>query len=200
MKNRTRLFTSLAAVAVLVAGLLVQQGDVGAASLTSKITVLVSATLSNVLDLGSTVQAPLVSQPTQSFANGVGANQANVLWFDTRTLAPSTTDSLDFAAGGLVDAFGATVAPAKVRGVIITAATANTQNITLFGDAAQIPLQTACTTGTSTVILQPGGIFVFTAPATAGVAVTATTADIIKIANGAGTSVTYSIVLIGTSS
>lgn len=197
MKNRKRLFSSLAAMAVLVAVLLSQQGDVGAASLTSKIVVTVTGTLTNVLDLGVGVSAPLVSQPTQAFANGVGANQANVMWFDTRTVAPSTTDSLDFAGGGLVDALGAVVAPVKIKSVIITSAAANTQNITLFGDAASILL---LNTAATTVTLQPGGIYVFTAPATAGVTVTATTADIIKIVNGAGASVTYSIVVLGTSS
>jgi len=197
MKKRNSLLTSIMAVAVLLAGLLVQQGDVGAASLTSKITVQVTGTLVNVLDLDTQVQAPLASQFTQSFANGVGANQANVIWFDTRTLAVSTTEDLDFAGGGLVDALGAAVAPAKIRAVIITSASANTQNITLFGDVNSVPL---LSTAATTITLQPGGMYVFSAPATAGVAVTAGTGDIIQVANGAGTSVTYSVVVIGTSS
>jgi hypothetical protein len=50
------------------------------------------------------------------------------------------------------------------------------------------------------VALPPGGTFLWVAPTAAGVAVTAATADLIDIVNsGAGTSVTYDIVIVGAS-
>lgn len=193
--RKHRLLTGLVALVALMVAFL-YQGDVGAASLKSRIEIHATATLTNTLDLAE-ASAPLVALRIQDFANGVGANQANVIWSDRRTLAASTTEDLDFAGGGLTDAFGVAVAPVKLRAVIISSATANTQNITLFGDAAAILL---LNTAATTVTLQPGAVYVYTAPATAGVAVTATTADIIQVANGAGTSVTYDIIVIGTAS
>lgn len=194
LKRRTTVGLMLAGLAM--AGLLGQYGDVSAASLTSKVQVTVTAELVNVLDLGSQPTAKLVSAPTVSLGNGTGANQANVVWWDERTLTASTTEDLDFAGGGLVDAFGVAVAPAKLRAVVIQN-TSSTQVLTLFGDANSIPiLNTAATTYT----LQPGGVFVGAWPATAGIAVTAGTGDIIQVANAAGVSATYKIIVLGTTS
>jgi hypothetical protein len=197
MKSTRRTLAGLVAVAMLMAGLLSQQGDVSAAaSLTSKVEVLVTGTLTNPLDL-TTATAPMVSRRAQDFANGVGAGQADVIWSDSRTLATGATEDIDLVGGGLTDAFGVAVAPAKLRALIITAATSNTTNLTLFGDAASPAiLNTAATTFT----LQPGGMFVATWPATAGVTVTATTADILQVVNAAGASATYTIIVIGTGS
>jgi len=194
MKKRNRLFVGLMALALGAA--LFIQGDVGAASLTSRVELLVRGTLTNTLDLVEST-APLASQRIQDFTNGVGANQANVIWSDQRTLTTGASEDLDLIGGGLTDAFGVAVAPAKLRAVVITSASANTTNLTLFGDAASVLL---LNTAATTVTLQPGGMYVYTAPATAGVTVTATTADIIQVVNAAGASATYNIILLGTSS
>ena len=194
MKKRNRLFVGLMALALGAA--LFIQGDVGAASLTSRVELLVRGTLTNTLDLVEST-APLASQRIQDFTNGVGANQANVIWSDQRTLTTGASEDLDLIGGGLTDAFGVAVAPAKLRAVVITSASANTTNLTLFGDAALVLL---LNTAATTVTLQPGGMYVYTAPATAGVTVTATTADIIQVVNAAGASATYNIILLGTSS
>jgi hypothetical protein len=194
MKSRSRLLIALA-LAVLALGIC-HQGDVSAASLKSRVEVVVTGELTSALDL-TTVSSPLSLRRALELANGAGAGQANVIWSDQRTLAASTPESLDFAGGGLVDAFGTAVAPARIRALIIYASPANTNNLTLFGDAASILfLNTAATT----VTLKPGGMYVFTDPSAAGVVVTGTTADIIKVANaGSGTTVTYDIVVIGSS-
>lgn len=196
MKSLTRRTAGLVAAAMLVLGLVGQQGDVSAASLTSKIEVMVTGELVNTaLDLGVQPVAKLVSRPTVSFGNGTGAGQANVVWWDERSLSAATTEDIDLAGGGLVDAFGAAVAPAKLRAVIIKN-NSTTQVLTLFGDANSVPvLNTAATTYT----LQPGGVFVGAWPALAGIAVTAGTGDIIQVANAAGSACPYTIIVIGTS-
>lgn len=196
MKHQRRRFVAAGLAALAIVGMLFQHGDAAAASLTARLEVKLAATLTNTLDL-TAATAPLTANRIQDFANGVGASQANVLWSDRRTLNASTTEDLDFAGGGLVDAFGVAVAPAKVRAVIISSSSANVQNITLFGDANSIPL---LNTAATTVTLQPGGMYVYTAPATAGVAVTAGTGDIIQVANGAGVAITYDVIVIGTTS
>lgn len=195
--KRSRLFVGLAALLALAAGL-VMQGDVSAASLTARITWSLSGSYSNALDLGITGQASPAINRALDLASGVGASQADVLWSDQRTIAPSSTEDLDLKGGGLTDVFGNAINPAKVRAILVYAATTNTNDVVLGGDANSVPfLSTAATT----VTLLPGASFVLTAPATAGIAVTAATGDIIQVANsGAGTSVTYDIVIIGTSS
>lgn len=195
--KKSRLFGLFAVtIAVLSFGLF-QQGDVGAATtLQSSIEVKVRGNLANDLDLVD-ASAPLVKTAVLQMTNGVAANQANVIWSDRRVLNASTTEDLDFAGGGLVDAFGVAIAPAKIRAVLIYSLSTNAQSLTLFGDANSIPiLNTAATTTT----LQPGGMFMVVAPALAGFAVTAGTGDIIQVANGAGVAVTYDIIVLGTTS
>ena len=143
-----------------------------------------------------TASAPTAIKRVLDLASGTGLNQANVVWSDTRTLTTAQTDSLDLAGGGLTDPFGAAFAPAKVKAIIVASSSANTTNLTVFGDAAHVPfLGTVATSMT----LTPGGFIVLTNPSLAGWVVTAATADIIKIVNAAGASATYDIVVIGTS-
>jgi len=194
MRKRNRLLTGLAALAILTG--LLTEGDVAAASLTSKVEITIKGTLTESVDLapGGAISAPVFSQIVKDFANGSGANQANVIWSDRRTLTASATEDLDLVGGGLLNAFGVAIAPTKIRLVYIVSSSANVQNLTLFGDAASIPiLGTAATTYT----LQPGGVFLGMWPSTAGLTVTPTTGDIIQVANGAGVSVTYDIVVVG---
>jgi len=60
-----------------------------------------------------------------------------------------------------------------------------------------VPLFLAASDGIS---VRPGGLFCWAAPDATAVAVTAGTGDLLAIANsGAGTSVTYDVVIIGSS-
>ena len=195
MKIR-RFLSSLAAFAV-VAGIVLQQGDVSAASLTSQVQLLVKADLTDTSGLVE-ARAPLVMQRILTLASGDAANEASVVWSDSRTIVASGSETLDFAGGGLTDPFGAAVEPAKIRAIVVSAAAGNQNDVVIGNDVNHVPILSDATT---TVTIQPGGIFVLTAPALAGVAVTAGTGDIIAVANsGAGSSVDYSIVVLGTAS
>lgn len=165
-------------------------------TLTSRIAVSITAALSAALDLVESA-APLTKRITQDFANGIGLNQADRVFSDTRTIAASTTEDLDLAGGSLTDALGTALTFAKIRALIIKASPLNTNNVVLFGDANSIPfLGTAATV----MPIKPGGMLVLTAPDVAGIAVTAGTGDILQVANGgAGTPVTYEVIVIGTS-
>jgi len=164
-------------------------------ALVTTIGVDINSLFSSVLDLQAP-QVPLVKRYTVALANGVAANQANVVWADQRTIAPSGVDSLDLQGGGLVDALGVAFAPVKLKAIIIQSAKANLNNLTLFGDANHVPILGTVATVTT---LQPGGIYAQQWPALAGVAVTAGTGDIVKVTNAAGTnSVVYDIIIIGT--
>lgn len=194
--RKTKLILSLMALCAALALCLFVQGDVAAASLTSRVQVNVLGTLTDNSTLTDN-QSQISKVWTMSLANGTGAAQADKIYtLKEQTIADGGTLSID-VKGALVDAFGAAFTPAKLRCVYIYSATTNTTALTLFGDANGVPiLNTAATTATLTA----GGMFLKSDQSTTGIAVTAATGDIIKIVNAAGAAATLDVVLIGTSS
>ncbi|MFE2353469.1 hypothetical protein [Streptomyces parvulus] len=156
------------------------------------------AELTTALDLG-VARAPHSLSRRLELASGTGAGKADKVFSDRRTLAASATEDLDLA-GTLVDAFGATITLARVKGIIIAAAAGNTNNV-LVGAASGSPWATLLNS-TGVITLRPGAFLaVGTGAADAtGYVVTATSADLLKVANSAaGSSVTYDIHIIGAS-
>lgn len=130
------------------------------------------------------------------FTNGAGANQSDKVFADQRTVNASTNDDLDLA-GVLADVFGATLTFARIKGMLIASNPNNVQNFSI--GAGTNPFATWAGGTTPTVTLRPGGLFMLVAPDATGYAVTAGTGDILRIANGAGSAITYDIVLFGSS-
>lgn len=150
-------------------------------------------------DLGTGVAQSMTVDQTFDFtlADGTGIGAADRIFSDTRTVAASANDDIDLA-GVLTDAFGAALTFVKVKGVYVRSATANTQAFTV-GAAAANGLTTLF--AATAVTLRPGGALLVTSGPTdtTAHAVTAGTGDLLRIANGAGASITYDIVIIGTS-
>lgn len=164
--------------------------------LTSKVSVGIVGTLTSVLDL-VTAQAPLSYTHSHDLANGSGANQADKIFTDSRQLAASATENIDLA-GVLVDALGATLAFTKIKALLIRAKSTNVNDV-LVGGAATNGFIAWVGAATDVVKVKPNGMLLVTAPDVNGLAVTAGTADLLKIANsGAGSAVDYDIVVIGT--
>ncbi len=192
---RKKLTAGLAALMAIALGGLLFQGDVGAASLATNVSVQVGATLSGTVGL-ATATVPLSVTKQIALLNGVGASQADKIYTNTYAIATAATESID-VKGALVDALGAAFTPAKLKAVYIYSQPANTTTLTLFGDVNSVPiLNTAATTTT----LLPGGLFLLVQPPLAGIAVTAGTGDIIKIVNAAGATANVDVILVGTSS
>lgn len=166
-----------------------------ASSLTSKLSITVSGQQVNPLDLGS-VGLPFTDSLVLTLASGTGANQADRLFTDQRTLAASATEDLDLA-GVLTDPFGATITMAKIKAIIIKAAAGNANDVQLTRPASNgVPLFLAAADG---IAVKPGGAFVWCCPGT-GITVTPATGDLLTVTNsGAGTPVTYDVIIIGTS-
>src|SRR5262245_29934480 len=159
--------------------------------------VTVRATMNESLDLKSR-QAALAFTRSLSLTSGVGAGQADKVFDDIRTITASGNDDLDLA-GVLVDAFGATVTFVKVKGIFVAADAGNTNNV-VVGNAAATQFVGPFGAATHTVAIPPGGWFGICRSDVTGWAVGAGASDLLRIANsGAGTSVTYSIVILGTS-
>lgn len=164
-------------------------------SFSGQLSVNVTAALRTTLDIGTGIHN--VSQTyTNNFANGTGADQANQMWTDTRTLTASSTENLDMS-GALTNTFGTTVAFTSVKAIVIKAAAANTNDV-VVGGAASNAFSAMFGDATDKLVLKPGCVFSLLNPNANGYAVTAATADILKIANSSsGTSVTYDIIIIG---
>lgn len=165
-------------------------------ALSTTVSVQVAATLTTALDL-VTSSAPLDLRKRLVLATGAGANQADRIWHDRRTVAASGTDSLDLA-GSLEDALGGAFTPARVKGLLVVAAEANANNVVVTRPASNgVPIFSAAG---DAVPVRPGGLLLWVAPDATGVAVTGGTGDLIDIVNSAGgSSVTYDIVLLGAS-
>jgi hypothetical protein len=168
-------------------------------ALTTTLTTQVVADLTNARDL-VTGSAPLSYRNRVTLTSGTGAGAADLIFSDTRTIAASGNDDLDLA-GGLTDALGNVLTFVKIKGLVVTAAAGNTNNVLVGGDATSTFL-TWVVAEPDAVILRPGAsfaLFAGVADAT-GYAVTATTGDLLRLTNSAGgTTVTYDIVIIGTS-
>jgi len=167
-----------------------------ATTLKTTVTAQIDAVYKNVLDLGTPTDA-FLKKTKIDLSNGTGANSADLMFHDQRTLAASGTEDLDLA-GSLANAYGTTLTFVEVRAVLISAATANTNNVNVTRPASNgVPLFLAAGDG---IPVPPGGVFMWSCPADGKVAVTASTGDLLTITNSSsGTSVTYDVVIVGTS-
>jgi len=131
--------------------------------------------------LNTGANIPVNFAPTISFTDGVGALQANLIYHGSLVLSAGVYN-FDLA-GVLTDAFGTSVALARVKALAFSNDSAT--NIMTLGNHATAAWATFLG-ATSTMVIRPGGFFIASCADATGWAVTATTADILKIA-GTGT-------------
>jgi hypothetical protein len=165
--------------------------------LKTRIHAKIDAELIGAPDIGTSYWKNNAAAVVSTLEDGTTSGKANRVLADTRTIAASANEDLDLA-GTLEDPIGGPAVFAKVKAIMIKAASGNTNNVVVkpatsngflgpFGAAAH------------TISIPPGGVFLASAPA-AGWTVTAGTGDLINVANsGAGTSVSYDLFVLGTS-
>ena len=176
-------------------------------ALIAKIAIAVTATAKKSLDL-AVPQAGLEANKVFALAFGTGADQANQIWWDRRTLAKGADEGTNLdLAGTLSNAFGATITFANVKAILVfnrsdetlDEHTATDAEISVGGADAnefQGPFKAA----TDAIKVPAGGAFVALNPAADGWAVTVDTADILLVTNeDADDEALYDIVLIGES-
>jgi hypothetical protein len=163
--------------------------------LSASVFAAVTARLSGAPDLGTTQYELDVAAKFRDFAAGVAAGQVSKAFVDTRTLALSTGEDLDLS-GALLDPLGGAAVFTVVKVIFVKAAAANTNNV-VIGNAAANGFIGPFGAAAHTIAIPPGGCVMLVHPG-AGWPVTAATADLLHILNGgAGTSVTYDIVILG---
>lgn len=162
----------------------------------AEISLSIDATLTGSNDLGNPKQRVPVNETIQLLAGTNAVNKADLLFSDTRTIAASGNEDLDLA-GVLASAFGATIAAAEIVLLYIKAADANTNNV-VVGPAASAGALGPFGDASDRLSIRPGEFLPLISQT--GWAVTATSADKINVSNsGAGTGVTYDILIIGRS-
>jgi len=126
--------------------------------------------------------------------NGTGANQADTVFHDNRTLADGADETLDLHDGTLTDAFGDAITIDEMKLIYVKN---NSSDASLLVGGAAATQMGLFADVTDILTLPPGGEFLFTAPGSAGVDIS-TNADLKIAHNGTGTSsLTYDIIVIG---
>ena len=126
-----------------------------------------------------------------TFTNGSGSGAINKIYVDT----VSATTSYDLDAGTLTDPAGGAVTFARIAAVRIVPSTANTAALSVGGDFILSKYLTGWVDDAVTIPVHLLGSFEWVAPNATGVAVTATTGDVITVTvSGADT---YTIIVLG---
>ena len=168
------------------------------ATITPTLTVSLTGSRQNAADL-ETANVTLSKIITNALTNGVGLNQVDLLWSDTRTLDASTSEDIDLA-GVLTDAaFGTTLTFARIKAILIYNKLAANKRLSI-GGAASNAFVNWVGDASDVINVDPGGTFLLINPTATGYAVTASTGDILKITNASGGATTYDIFILGASS
>ena len=161
--------------------------------LTAKIAIALNITNTNPLDL-STPEDIIALVRGLNLTDGTGADQAQVLFHDTRTLADGANETIDIQDGTLTDAFGTAVTIEKLKGLYIK--NNSTDANLLVGGAAATPIGLFVDT-TDKAKIPPGGEYLYTAPDATGLD-TSINAEILIAHDGTGSSsLTYDIIAVG---
>ena len=165
-----------------------------ARSLAASIRAALTATYTNAQDL-STPSDALSLTGTNTFTNGTGANQANVVWHDQRTLSSTTSEDLDLAAS-LASTLGGTITFTAIKAIYIEVTTTTASTVVEIGAASANQFIGPLKHSSDIASIGGGGVFLVSSPVD-GWTVTAGTGDLLKINNTSAHSATYKIVIVG---
>jgi len=159
--------------------------------LTGNTNVGINLKYKNTIDL-SGVLDDLIVNAGITWSYGTGANQANVLFHDSRS-TDDTGETLDLnASGSLLDAFGNALTMDAIK-LLYIKNTHATLSLEILGGAS---LDLLIANGTTdAIVIQPGGIFFWVDPTAAGIDVT--TNKNLKLAAASAGTVTFDLVALG---
>lgn len=128
--------------------------------------------------------------------DGTGSNLIKFVFRDQRTLAATTNDDLDLY-GSLVNAFGSAINMAKLKFFFLENLSTTAADVLHIGAAGAAPVSTIFANTSDIKIVGPGGIELWSNPID-GYAITAASADILRIRNPGANSISYNLYLAGT--
>lgn len=170
-----------------------------ATSLSTSATLNLSWTFTNPLDLTTPRDAGALVLALAELTDGTGANQANTIWHDQRTLPTATAETIDVYdfGGGTPSTLGTAIANAKVKLLLIQNTHAS-DSLTIGGEGSAAAWNSPFgASDTATMTLPAGGTLLLVAPSAAGYTVADVSNHLLKINNPGANSVTYKIVVIG---
>lgn len=193
-KSFRRCFTLAAPLAL--AAVLGAAGYAHYATVAATVAASINSSQGSTLDLGVASYLPKLTY-SQALTDGTGTNAFKTIYADSGTIAASDSVLVDLS-GATADAFGTTIACTTLKGIMVTAKAANTNDVLVGGArVAQVDFLGNGLGGAADtnhlVPVGPGGVFLLVRPKT-GATVTATTRDILRLKNSGGTTaVGYSI-------
>lgn len=125
---------------------------------------------------------PRITQ-TLNFSDGTGAGAGNTLYGVSRTIPGGGDDDVDLS-GALADAFNGTIANARIKAIVVYNPASN-DTLTVGGGT-----NPATTIVNGTVPVHPDGFFALATRDATAHAITAGTADVLRVAGTAGQSYT----------
>ena len=114
----------------------------------------------------STLTDVLSQTYNATFAKGTGANQADSVFHDQRTLADGANETLDFTDSSLTDKLGEVINLSKLKALAIKNGSSEADLIIGGAASNQLPI---FADGTDKLNLPPGGRFIFISPDANGV-------------------------------
>jgi hypothetical protein len=174
---KLKLYRGLALVAGLALALFVQ-GD-ALAALSGRVSSTAAMVLTSTPDAGTaTWDYGAAGTFTINLTDGATANKASKIHVDTI----ATGTSFDLDAGTLTTPLGvAQAAFARIVMIRVCAPSTNTAVVAVGGDFILSKYFTGWVDDALTIPVHPGGCFMFTAPDATGVAVTATSGDVLTV-------------------
>lgn len=159
-----------------------------------KAVISILATQSNAKD-NATPHFDIVEKFEFDFDDGSGADQAQIVFEDTRTLAGVTNESLDLG-GGLPHDLGGTITFSAVKVLIIKADDGNTGNLRV-GAAVSNAFQGWFGAAAVGVLVPPGGAIFLVDPGATGEASPSGTGDLLRVENLSAGASTYQVYVAG---
>lgn len=134
----------------------------------------------------------------KAFSDGEAVDGAEVVFHNSYTVSASGSQTLDLT-GALVDAFGNTIVFKKLKAIQVRnmSSTAGAK-VTLGTPASEYHDEMFTGSGSESINVRPGGLFLWVDPSEDATAMVADTDDKLTIANGTGAGITVEVTLIGT--
>lgn len=141
-------------------------------------------------------QSSIAYNPNFTINNGTGANQANTVYSDTRTLTAGSSETIDLNGGSLEDRVCDPINLTAVKFLIIRSHASSPGDLLVGPNSSNGFIAPFNAVG-DRIRIKPGGLLVLVAPDATGYNVTSTT-DLLYIENGSGGgSAIYDIVFSG---
>ena len=164
-----------------------------AAALTAKISLGFTTQYTGTADLSTPTDAMNIARAIE-FTSGTGANQADLVFHDSRTLADGANEVLDlYASGTLLTPLGTALTMTKLKALYVYN-TSSDASLLIGGGTTPVGI---CADATDIVKLPPGGKLILSAPNATGI-VTSTNKNLKFEHDGTGSStLTYEVIIIG---